>query len=122
MVRRALGLLSIGVVVGFVFTAGLRAAPDAPKAPTFTKDIAPIFQAKCEACHRVDSMAPMALATFQDVRPWVRSIKTRVTTRQMPPWHIDKNVGIQEFKNDRSLSDTEIDTIARWVDAGAPQG
>jgi hypothetical protein len=98
------------------------AAADAAKAPTFTKDIAPIFQEKCEACHRPDSIAPMSLMTFTEARPWARSIKTRVSERQMPPWQIDRNVGIQKFKNDRSLSDEQIDTIVRWVDAGAPQG
>ena len=90
--------------------------------PTFTKDIAPIFQEKCEACHRTDSIAPMSLVTFEEARPWARSIKSRVETRQMPPWHIDKTVGIQQFKNDRSLSDAQIDTIIRWVDGGAPKG
>lgn len=102
--------------------AGIASAAEPVKAPTFTKDVAPIFQAKCEACHRTDSMAPMSLTNYQEARPWARSIKARVTARQMPPWHIDKNIGIQEFKNDRSLSDAEIDTIARWVDAGAPMG
>jgi len=97
-------------------------AADAPKAPTFTKDIAPIFQDKCEACHRPDSMAPMSLVTFADARPWLRSIKTRVADRQMPPWQIDRSVGIQKFKNDRSLTDEQVDTIVRWVDNGAPQG
>src|SRR3979409_340816 len=98
------------------------AAADAAKTPTFTRDIAPIFQEKCEACHRPDWMAPMSLMTYPEARPWARSIKARVGARQMPPWHIDKNVGIQEFKNDRSLTDQEIETITRWVDAGAPQG
>ena len=102
--------------------AGSASAADAVKTPTFTRDVAPIFQAKCEACHRVDSMAPMALATYQDVRPWAKSIRARVAARQMPPWHVDRNVGIQEFKNDRSLSDQEIDTITRWADGGAPMG
>ena len=64
----------------------------------------------------------MSLQTFEDARPWARSIKTRVAARQMPPWHIDKTVGIQHFENDRSLTDEQIDTIVRWVDAGAPQG
>src|SRR6187431_3513747 len=94
----------------------------AQTAPTFTKDIAPIFQKKCEACHRPDSIAPMSLVSFEESRPWARSIKNRVQTRQMPPWHIDKTVGIQEFQNDRSLSDKEIETIVKWVDAGAPKG
>src|SRR5262245_48916178 len=71
-----------------------------PATPTFTKDVAPIFQEKCEACHRPDSIAPMSLVSYEDVRPWVRSIKARVSARQMPPWHIDKTVGIQQFKND----------------------
>jgi mono/diheme cytochrome c family protein len=90
--------------------------------PTFTKDVAPIFQEKCEACHRPNSIAPMSLVTYEEVRPWARSIKARVAARQMPPWHIDKTVGIQEFQNDRSLSDEQIDTIVRWVDANAPRG
>jgi hypothetical protein len=109
-------------VCAVLVSAGPAAAADAVKTPTFAKDVAPIFQAKCEACHRTDSMAPMSLVNYQEVRPWAKAIKARVTARQMPPWHIDKNVGIQEFKNDRSLSDQEIDTIARWVDGGAPMG
>src|SRR3954453_3360185 len=100
----------------------IAAAADAPKTPTFTKDIAPIFQQKCEACHRPDSMAPMSLMTYEEARPWARSIKTRVEARQMPPWSIDRTVGIQDFKNDRSLSDDQLATIVRWIDAGAPKG
>ena len=68
---------------------------------TFAKDIAPIFQEKCEVCHRKDSMAPMSLVTYEETRPWARSIKERVVTHQMPPWHLDKTVGIQQFQNDR---------------------
>jgi hypothetical protein len=97
-------------------------AADSPKQVTFTKDVAPIFQEKCESCHRPDNMAPMALRTYEEARPWVRSIAQRVSTRQMPPWHIDKTIGIQKFKNDRSLSDEQIDTIMAWVTAGAPKG
>ena len=93
-----------------------------PAKPTFAKDIAPIFQEKCQACHRKDSMAPMSLVTYEETRPWAKSIKERVATRQMPPWHLDKTVGIQSFQNDRSLSDDEVATIVRWADAGAPQG
>ena len=89
---------------------------------TFTKDIAPIFQEKCEACHRTDSIAPMSLLTYEEARPWAKAIRERIITRQMPPWHIDKTVGIQKFKNDRSLSDAQIDKIVKWVDAGAPKG
>ncbi|MBI3403756.1 MAG: cytochrome c [Acidobacteria bacterium] len=96
-------------------------AADSP-APTFAKDVAPIFQAKCEACHRPDNMAPMSLQTYDEARPWAKSIAQRVGARQMPPWHIDKTVGIQKFKNDRSLTDDQVDTIIRWVNAGAPKG
>ena len=90
--------------------------------PTFTKDVAPIFQAKCEACHRAGSIAPMSLVTFQESRPWARSIRERVITRQMPPWHIDQTVGISSFMNDRSLTEEEVDTIVAWVDGGSPMG
>jgi hypothetical protein len=92
------------------------------KPVTFTKDIAPIFQAKCEECHRANTGAPMALQTYNDVRPWAKSIRQRVVSRNMPPWHLDKTVGIQHFANDRSLNDDQVNTIVRWVDAGAPQG
>ncbi len=89
---------------------------------TFTKDIAPIFQKACESCHRTDSLGPMSLVTYEEARPWARSIKARVAARQMPPWHIDKSVGLQHFSNDRSLTDQQISTIVKWVDAGAPKG
>ena len=84
--------------------------------PTFAKDVAPILQEKCQVCHQPDSVAPMALLTYEQSRPWARSIKRAVLSRQMPPWHIDKNVGIRKFKNDRSLSPEQIDTIVAWVD------
>src|SRR3984957_4644523 len=89
---------------------------------TFTKDIASIFQEKCQNCHRKGEMAPMSLVTYEESRPWAKAIKERVVTRQMQPWHLDKTVGIQDFQNDISLSDGQIAMIARWVDTGAPQG
>src|SRR3954452_23200945 len=89
---------------------------------TFTKDVAPILQRACQNCHRPGQMAPMSLLTYQDVRPWARAIKQRVVDREMPPWGIDPHVGIQRFKNDPSLRDDEINTIVKWVDAGAPMG
>jgi hypothetical protein len=94
----------------------------APRPVTFTKDVSPIFQEKCESCHRKGTNAPMSLATWQESRPWAKSIKAKVVSRNMPPWHLDKTVGIQSFQNDRSLSDEQIATIVKWVDAGAPQG
>ncbi|HYL39651.1 MAG TPA: cytochrome c [Bryobacteraceae bacterium] len=109
-------LLVAGLTTGLV----LMAAPAPPV--TFTKDIAPIFQEKCNECHRPGTVAPMALETYDQVRPWARSIRQRVLMRQMPPWSIDKSVGIQHFQNDRSLSEEQINAIVRWVDAGAPMG
>jgi len=91
-------------------------------APTFARDVAPIFQAKCQTCHHPGTSAPMSLVTYADTRPWAKSIQQRVSSRDMPPWHLDKTVGIKQYKNDRSLNDSEIETIVRWVDAGAPQG
>jgi mono/diheme cytochrome c family protein len=115
---RALGL---GVVALSFLDPAVQAQP-ARAAVTFTKDVAPILQDKCQVCHRPDSIAPMSFLTWEETRPWAKSIKERVATRQMPPWHIDKSVGIQKFKNDRSLSDEQIATIVRWVDAGSPRG
>ena len=114
----ALCVTALGVILA---VPGMALAQD-DAAPTFSKDVAPIFRAKCEACHRPGYIAPMSLQTYAEVRPWARSIKNRVETRQMPPWHIDKAVGIQDFQNDRSLTNLELDTIVRWVDAGAPRG
>ena len=89
---------------------------------TFTKDVAPILADHCQICHRANTFAPMSLMTYQEARPWAKSIKTKVAAREMPPWFIDKNVGIQHFSNDVSLSDQDIATIVKWVDNGAPEG
>ena len=117
------GLCRLGALAGSILAFPLLAAAQTAKpTPTFTKDVASIFQEKCESCHRPDSIAPMSLVTYEEARPWARSIKNRVASRQMPPWHIDKTIGIQHFENDRSLNDAQIDTIVRWVDGGAPKG
>src|SRR6202163_114642 len=89
---------------------------------TFTKDVAPILYRSCQNCHRPGSIAPMSLLTYKDARPWARSIKEKVVLRQMPPWHIDRTVGINKFKDDPSLSEAEIATISNWVDQGALAG
>ncbi len=112
----AAGALALTALLGGASTAS------AQTAPTFTKDVAPIFQQKCEACHRPESIAPMSLQTWQQSRPWARSIKARVLEHSMPPFQIDRTVGITKFKNDDSLTNQELDTIVKWVDAGAPQG
>ena len=89
---------------------------------TFTRDVAPIFQRACQNCHRVGSIAPMPLLSFEDARPWARAIKQKVAAREMPPWFIDRNIGVRKFKDDPSLSDEEIATISKWVDGGAVRG
>src|SRR5271169_1569926 len=106
-----------------VSTLGFGAVLTQAAAPvTFSKDVAPILQEKCQECHHAGSMAPMSLVTYEETRPWAKSIRQRVVTRQMPPWHIDPTVGVNKFKNDMSLSQAQIDTVVRWVDAGAPLG
>ena len=94
----------------------------APAAVTFTKDVAPILQRSCQNCHRPDSNAPMSLISYEDARPYARSIKTKTTSRLMPPWHVERNIGLQKFKDDPSLTEQEIATIAAWVDQGAQKG
>ena len=116
------GLTTTVAAVATLMTSLAAPAPDAPDSVTFTKNVAPIFQKSCQTCHHPGTAAPMSLLTFQDVRPWAKSIKARVIAREMPPWHLDKSVGIREFKNDISLNDADINTIVRWVDGGTPQG
>ena len=113
-------VLAIGAVA--FLSSGTTMHADTAATPTFTKDVMPIIQQKCETCHRADGMAPFSLSTYEDARPWVKSIAQRVQSRQMPPWNIDKTVGIQSFKNDRSLSDDQIATIVKWASTGAPKG
>jgi hypothetical protein len=96
------------------------ASAGGPDGVTFTKDVAPIFYARCAECHRPTMFAPMSLMTYESARPWAKSIRQKVESRQMPPWGADPAYGT--FKNDPRLSQTEIDTITAWVDAGAPKG
>ena len=122
--RRGAGGGRLPVIGAGLLAVGLSYAAPAAAQPevTFSRDVAPILQQKCQECHRPDSMAPMSLLTYAESRPWARAIRARVTAREMPPWFLDKTVGIQRFINDISLSDAEIDIIVRWVDAGAPEG
>ena len=97
------GVLGLGVFLMLPFSS---MAGESAKTPvTFAKNVAPIFQAKCQECHHPGTAAPMSLVTYEETRPWGDKIKDRVVTRNMPPWHLDRTVGIQHFKNDRSLSD-----------------
>ena len=92
----------------------------AANAPTFTKDVAPILYNRCLECHRPGEAGPMAFRTYQETRPWAKAIKQAVMTHDMPPWYADPT--IDHFKNDRHLTEQEVATIAKWVDAGAPEG
>ena len=96
-----------------------QAAP-AAAAPTFNKDIAPIFYANCTSCHRPGEIAPMSLLTYKDARPWAKAIATKVTDGTMPPWHADPRYG--QFVDARQLTDAQKSTITKWVAAGAPDG
>jgi hypothetical protein len=117
-VSRALSVLVLAVGVALP----ARAAETDARPVTFTRDIAPILQRSCQGCHRPDSIAPMSLLTYGQVRPFARAIRQQTALRQMPPWYIEKNIGIQKFLADPALSDAEIAMIGRWVDAGAPEG
>ena len=88
--------------------------------PTFVTDVAPILHRNCASCHSPGEAAPMPLRTYDEVRPWAKSIGKAVANRDMPPWDADPGYG--PFTNDISLSDAEIDLIGRWVAAGAPKG
>jgi Copper type II ascorbate-dependent monooxygenase, C-terminal domain len=113
------------IVILLVMLAGM-AAPVAIRnegaGMTFTKDVAPIILNKCANCHRPGEVAPMPLTTYQEVRPWSKAIREEVLERTMPPWFADPHTSTLKFRNDRRLSQKEIDTIVAWVDAGAPKG
>jgi len=119
--------LIVATGLGFLAPHGLHAAPaGVPADVNFTKHIAPILQRSCENCHRPAGVAPMSLVSYEDVRPWARAIKQRTgmgpRAGVMPPWYVERNIGIQKFHNDPSLSEDEIATIAKWADSGAPRG
>lgn len=118
----ALTLVISGIFLAPFAAHAAEVAGVSETAVTFSKDVAPIFQKSCQSCHHAGTMAPMSLVTYEEVRPWARSIKQRVVTRDMPPWHLDGTVGIRDYKNDISLSNRDIATIVKWVDTGAAQG
>jgi hypothetical protein len=117
-IRTTLGILAASMLMW----AQAPTQGGSPDQPTFSKDVAPILQRACQSCHRPGSIGPMSLLTYQDARPWAKSIRQQVVQRNMPPWYIDRTVGIHDFKNDVALSDREIATITAWVDGGAAQG
>jgi mono/diheme cytochrome c family protein len=123
--------LQLGAGVAFAMTGTLLVPPAGLSAQdaaevTFTRDVAPILQSSCQQCHRAGGVAPMSLETYQEVRRYASRIRERTGIRDragaMPPWYVEKDIGIQHYKYDPSLSDEEIATIATWVDSGAPEG
>jgi hypothetical protein len=104
----------------FVLLSSAMIAAAAPPAPTFNRDILPILQKQCQSCHRPGEVAPMSLLTYKDARPWAKAMKEAVLTKKMPPWFADLSVG--HFRNSRSLSEAQIQTLVAWADGGAPEG
>jgi len=114
--RGTVSTAALGVAT--LLVSGLASAQDV----TFARDIMPIIQENCQDCHRAEGIAPMSLMTYDEVKPWAPLIQYKVVNREMPPWHIDREIGIQQFKNDRALSDDEVAMISAWVEAGSPLG
>jgi cytochrome c5 len=120
----------VALAASLALVAATAAAQTGTERPvTFTREIAPILQRSCQQCHRPGSIAPMPLLTYEQARPYARAMRQRTLLARspygrgaMPPWFIEKNIGIQQFKDDISLSDEEIALFARWADSGAPQG
>src|SRR5882762_4459099 len=106
--------------VSAIMLAGFALAADksgGAQSPTFSKDVSKILYNRCLECHRPGEAAPMAFRNYKEVRPWAKSIKQAVVSRNMPPWDADPHVNT--FANDRHLSDAEVATVVKWVDAGA---
>ena len=104
-------------------SGAVQAAPQDPlDPPTFSNEVVRILQESCQRCHQPGGIGPMPLETFEQVRSWAPMIRENVLRRVMPPWHLDPTIGIQEYKNDFSLSEEEIQTLVTWVDAGTPEG
>src|SRR6266853_4324531 len=107
------------VVVGLALGTAVLAA-DLSSSVTFSKDVLPILQKNCQTCHRPGQVAPMSLISYKDTRPWAKAIKAAVILKKMPPWFADPKYG--HFINDRSLKQSEIDTLAKWADTGVLEG
>ncbi|HET9533568.1 MAG TPA: hypothetical protein VFQ92_24655 [Blastocatellia bacterium] len=120
--KRLLSILMIGAFIAVVSSSSVVTDADAKKgAPTFSKDVAAIIFNKCGVCHRPGEPVPMTLLSYEEIRPWSKAIKEEVIDRTMPPWFADPETSLK-FRNDRRLSQKEIDTIVAWVEAGSPKG
>src|SRR5262247_2338188 len=110
-------VLLLLVLAGALLWAPTPAASQESAAITFHKDVLPVLQKNCQSCHRPGQIGPFSMLTYKDTRPWAKAIKQAVLSRVMPPWFADPRYG--HFNNDRSLTQTEIDTIVGWVNNGA---
>ena len=115
---RVTTLSAILAAMGLAFAA--ETTSNKPHAVDFSHDIAPLLEKHCQECHRPGEIGPMPLLNYQQVRPWAKAIRAAVLQRVMPPWHADPHFG--KFANDRSLSESEIQTIVAWVDGGSIEG
>src|ERR1043165_7090788 len=113
-------LVAAGVTGSMILSASSSASSGTRKDVAFNKDVASIFYKNCAECHQATDIAPMALMTYKESRPWARSIKEKVLNHEMPPWSPDPKYG--EFSNDHRLADKDISTIVAWVDGGAKEG
>lgn len=120
--RAAAAVLATAASSALASALAFPSASASAQEPTFAKDVAPILQANCQICHQPGSIAPISLMTYEAVKRYAPRIREKVAARVMPPWHIDRSVGIQEFKNDRALSDEELETLVSWIDGGMPFG
>ncbi|MDQ2900099.1 MAG: thiol-disulfide isomerase [Acidobacteriota bacterium] len=107
--------LLIILAIATAYTTNSRAA-----SVSFYKDVLPILERRCQSCHRPGEIGPMPLLTYTEVRPWAAAIREAVLLRKMPPWFANPRYG--KFANDTSLRPEEIETVNRWVAAGAPAG
>jgi len=118
-------LNSLLVGAAALIAAGFSASAMAQNV-TFHKDIEPILQRSCQNCHREGGVAPMPLVSYEQVAPFAGLIEYKTGIRDragsMPPWYAEKDIGIQQYKNDPSLTDQEIDAISQWARTGAAQG
>jgi mono/diheme cytochrome c family protein len=126
--KQALEALLAGRPVPRPETAAFGCAIRRPPAPvtasaagvTFTRDVAPILQQRCQGCHRPRQVAPFSLLTYEQAAAWAKEIQQVTAARKMPPWKAAPDFG--DIGDARRLTDAEIATIHRWVDAGAPKG
>src|SRR5438094_8155440 len=119
---KSASLIFSAAVLAIAMTAGvsMAAEPAAGGTPTFNKDVASVLFNNCVVCHRPNQIAPMALMSYKEVRPWARAIQEKIIKGEMPPWRADRRYGT--FRNDRRLTSEQVKTIGGWVGAGAPEG